>query len=231
MTILSVVQNVSMKIGLEKPDAVFISDSRDMEEMQEVIHDAVSDILQCYDWQKLQKIHTITGDNSSETFALPSDYERMLEDGKMWSSRWTWAFNHITSIDEWLEYQVVPYTFVNGNWIIYGDEFHVLPIMQTTETLKFAYIKNVIATSASDMDLTKFSADTDTFNLDEELLRLCIIYKWKQKKAQAYAQEMDDYEVRKLYLIGKDKGSKPTIRGRRKVPYGAALAFPQEIGG
>lgn len=230
MTILSIVQDASMKIGLEKPDAVFASTDRDMLEMQEVIADAASDILSCHDWQKLQTIKTITGDDASEAFALPTDYERMLEGASMWSSKWTWAFNHIVNPDTWLEYQVVPYTFVNGNWMLYGNEIHVLPIMLSTETLKFFYVSNLIVTNAASSAISAFSTDTDTFNLDEKLLRLAIIYKWKQKKSQAHAQEMDDFEAYKIYLIGKDAGSKPVVSGRKRMPRGGDWAFPQTVG-
>jgi len=230
MTILSVVQQVAHKVGLNKPDAVFITTDRDMEEMQDLIHEATTDILECQDWQVLRIKETITGDGASEGHSFPVDYERMYTKSNFWSSRWIWAINHITDPDEWLEYEVIPYTFVTGNWMLFGGNINILPVMEATETIKYWYISNAIVSPASGSPKVAFTADDDYLRVKEKLLYLGLVWKWKAKKGQPYAEDMESYEDHKAYLIDKDGGSKPVLSGNRRNFRSRHVAFPQTVG-
>lgn len=233
MTILSVCQNVALVVALDEPDIVFSSTDREMKELARLANEMALRIAGDFDWQKLQKIETITGDGSTEGHPLPSDYERMLRTASLWSSRWSWAFNHIADPDLWLEYQVVPYTFVNGNWMIYGNEMHILPVMTSTETVKYWYISNEIVTASGGSKKTQFTADDDTFVLSEKLLELGMIWQWRANKGLPYAEDMKNYEQEFNSLAKHDAGSSAVVTGRRYP--GKTLrglwAFPQTVGG
>lgn len=231
MTILTTVGKVALKIGIAVPTAVYTSVDRDMLEMQALISEMATDIVECFPWQVLTTLETITGDGSTEGHALPSDYEEMLVGSNLWSSRWTWAFQHITSPDEWLEYQVVPYTFVNGNWMIFGGTIHILPIMASTENVKYFYKSNLYVSPAAGSNKNGFTADNDTFVLSEKLLYLGLVWKWKQKKGEAYAEDLETYEEAKGHFMGTDRGSKPKIGNRHRRVSGSQWAFPSTVGG
>ncbi|MEM9054900.1 MAG: hypothetical protein AAGB16_06205, partial [Pseudomonadota bacterium] len=75
----------------------------------------------------------------------------------------------------------------------------------------------------------KFTADEDTFRLDDEMLRLCAIYKWRQFKGLPYAEEMADYERKKAKVILKD-GGRPAFRSRRSIGgRGVRQSYPQNV--
>lgn len=229
-TILSIIQNVTLAIGLDRPTAVFSSTEREHLELCRLANYAAETIRDACDWQTLQVMNTFTGDGTKEEFTLPDDYDRMKADANVWSSRWTWAFNHITSSDTWLEYQVVPYTFINGNWSIFGGDFHVLPLMATAETVKFFYVSKW-AVNGKTQEL--FTADTDTWDLNDRLLELCMIWLWRAGKGLPYDEDLASYNDKKTKEMDKDGGSKPTLSGnpmdigRR----GATIwAFPQTVG-
>jgi hypothetical protein len=234
MTILSVVKDVCRTpgIGLDPPAQLMSSTDREYMEMATVADEMATRIMRAYDWQALQVQKTFTGDAATEAFDLPADYDRMPNAASMWSSRWTWAFNKITSTDEWLEYQVVPYTFINGNWIIYGDQFHFLPIMAVAETIKFFYISNLYAKDADNVPKAAFTADTDTFRLDEKLLKLGIIWQWKAGKGLPYEEDMQNYELALNKLMLSDGGARSTLSGNRnRYSRGVKIAFWQTVGG
>lgn len=230
MTILSVVQDVALKTGLERPTAVYSATTRDMLEMQSLIDQVANEIYECSGWQALARVHTITGDGNADEFDLPDDYGRMDVRADMWSSRWIWAITHISSRNTWLEGEVVPYTNVTGEWIIYGDQFHFRPTMASGETVKFFYISNLIVSPAAGANKAAFSADGDTFRLSERLLTLGLIWRWKQKKGQSYAEEMEDYQDLKDYLMKTDGGSQPVVGGPARPRRGTNWAFPQTVG-
>lgn len=232
MTILSVCQRLSTKIGIARPSAIYASTDRDMYSLQEVIADAVLTIKEAHDWQLFKAIHTLTGDGIKGGFDLPADYDRMLKTASMWSSRYLWAMDHVLDTDRWLELLTLPYTQVTGSWTIYGGQVQILDIMASGDTAQFFYIKNLPVASAGAVPKAAFTADDDTFRLSEELLRLAIIYKWKQAKQQAYEEEMADFNIMLNRMIDKDGGSKPVVSGRRGASWrNNNVAWPGSISG
>lgn len=209
MSILSVVQNVSMAVGISRPVTVFGNPDREWMEMQAVANEAAAVIAEAFDWQKLRRTTTITGDSAASAFDLPDDYGRMLKKASLWSSRFTWDMQHIVDSDQWLGMTTWPGNPAYGVWTLYGNQIHVLPVMGSTETVKFFYITNQIVSEGN----TEFTADADTFVLSERLLKLCIIYLWKQMKGQDFAAELSDFEQAMDLEMEKDGGSKPVVSG------------------
>lgn len=233
MTILTVVQEACVEaLGMDRPSLVFGNQDREMVEMQAVVNSAARMICDAFDWQKLRAIKTITGDDVTEAFPLPDDYDRMLKTASLWSSRWFWSINHITDADQWLELQVVPIASTYGNWIIYGDEMHILPLMATGETGKYFYIRNLRVLDGAATPKALFTADTDTFRLSENLLKLAIIYRWKQNKGLPYAEAMEDYQVDLGLQMDKDQGSKPIVSAQPWASWrGKNIAWPGSVTG
>jgi hypothetical protein len=232
MTVLSVVKRVALKIGHDRPDMVFGATDRTELELADCATDTADMIAKAFDWQVLQQIQTYTGNGVSDGFDLPTDYDRMVEGADMWSNRWTWPFNHIASTNEWLEYLTTPYTFVSGNWTIYGGQFHFLPIMSSTDVLKFFYVtKNKVKAAGGGLK-ESFTVDTDEFRLSENLLRLGMIWKWKSQKGIPYDEDIRAYETEFNKLMLSDKGARGVVRsGDMRLPRNVRVAFPQNVGG
>ena len=227
MTILQVVQGAATVLGIDVPTLVYGATTREMVEMQTLANEIARRIAETEDWQVLKVIEQYDGDAVNEAFDLPADYDRMLRTASIWSSEWTWNLNHILDSDQWLEMQVVPYTFIYGNWMIYGGQYHQLPIMPVGANVKFFYISNLIVEAADDSTKATFTADSDTFRLDERLLKLGIIWQWKAYKGYPYAEDMANYEKQMQLCLQKDGGSKPIVSGRRHRTW----CWPGTVGG
>lgn len=232
MSILDVVKGAATVLGMDVPTLVYGATNREMVEMQELANVMASEIVDAYDWQKLLVLKTFIGDGTTADFDLPDDYERMQQTSSLWSSRWLWATNHLTSPDQWIELQVTPIATVNGYWIIFGDQFHQWPVMASSETVKFFYVSNEIVKASNNSLKPAFTEDADTFRLSERLLKLAIIYRWKQNKGLAYQQAQDDFETLKLRMIDKDPGSKPVVSGQPPLSWrGRNVAWPGTVTG
>lgn len=230
MTILSVVQDACAQgLGLDVPDVLFASTDRDMVEMRRIANDMARRITDAHDWQDLKKIHTITGDGSTESHSLPSDYKRMLKKAKVWSSSLETALSHIQDSDKWLELDVQSFDFVINAWTIYGGQMHIKPALSTGTTAQYFYVRNTIVADSGSSLKTTFTADTDTYQLDEDLLKLGIIWRWKAYKRLNYSEELEDYEEYKERLIVADKGSKDIRVGRPRMPRDIKIAYPVSI--
>lgn len=232
MSILSVIQNVCLVVGLSKPDQVFASTKREHQEMARLANEMQIRIAGVFDWQVLLAPATLTGDGLAEEFAMPSDFERMAAASSVWSSRWTWAMDHIADTDKWLERLTVPSTFVGGHWIIYGSRMHILPVMGSGETVKFFYVSKNTVLSSSSTPKDRFTTDDDSFRMSERLLELGMIWQWRAHKGLPYSEDMQNYERELSAAMKQDGGSSAIVSGSsRPRRRGGIWAFPATVGG
>lgn len=231
MTVLSVVQNASLAVGLDVPSQVFSSTDRDMQSMARMANLIAVRIARVFDWQAITKKQSFTGDGVNESFALPADYGRMLRGSSLWSSRYSWQMNAITGLNDWLEMEVFPTNRLTGSWALFQNQIHVRPTMPSGELVKFYYIRNTIVVATDGTLKTRFSADTDSFALSEYLLELGIIWQWRASKGLPYAEDKTNYEIELGNLMDADRGSKPTIRAKDDWRNDARTAFAGVAGG
>lgn len=230
MTLLSTCQSVAPYIGIAEPDAIVTSSKREHKELLEFAREMAARIAKGHDWQVLSVIGTITGDGTKEGFDMPDDYDRMLVKSEVWSSSLQTPLSHILDLDEWLGLDIQSFDFVVNAWTLYGGQMQLKPALATGVTAKYFYQSSSIVRQGSSDLIEEFAADTDTFRLNERLLKLGIIWRWKEAKGQDYAEPMEDYEELKERLIAKDKGSRMITVGRSRRASGASTAYPQSVG-
>lgn len=237
MTVLSVVQQASTKIGVAYPDQLFSGATQVMRELQEAVNEAAKMIAfdAGHDWSKLKVLATFTGDGVALGFDLPSDYMKMLKKARLWPINSPYApYTHYSDTDTWLGTQVQSFQPLIGAWTIIGEQVQIRvggnnAAVANGDTVQFYYLtKNIVKDNAG-LPISDFMADTDTFRLDERLLKLALIYKWKQAKGQDYAEEMSDYENALFQQIGTDKGSNILVVGSQRAPGDLNFAFPGTI--
>lgn len=242
MSILSVVQEASSKIGITRPTQLIADTGATSLEIQATLMEVAGQIRDRYDWQAYSTIATITGDGAALDFAFPSNYARMSLDAQLWpSAQPNRPLRHVMSLNEWLGLQVMDFSAVWGMWTIYEGRIHIsvggptAPIA-LADTIKFIYSTNLQFASAGGTPQATIAADSDVFRLTpetsvgERLLKKGLIAKWKQDKGRPYAQDMADFEDDRAVLIGADKGAKsPLIIGRQRYPAGATVALPWPV--
>lgn len=237
MTALSIAQNVAMKIGVERPETLFSATTRTAREMQAMLNECAAMIAidSGHDWTVLKTLATLIGDGVSLSFSFPAGYERMLKKARMWPTASPYSpLTHIADTDQWLGTQVQDFSPVVGAWTIIGDEILVriggaTGPLALADSVQFYYVSNYYAKNAGGTAQAAFTADTDTFRLNERVLERAFEYRWKQDKGQDYAEAMSDYQDALAAQIGKDKGSNILIVGRQTMPLDAVLAFPRAI--
>jgi hypothetical protein len=229
MTVLSVSKEVSKYIGLTVPDVLLSSTARELVELASVAQEMAESIANGNDWQVLSRIHTITGDGTTEAFDLPSDYDRMVYKSELWSSSLQTPLIHILDLNEWLGMDVRDYDYVFGAWTIYGGQLQIKPALATGVTVKLFYVSNLIVKPVSGVNAKSFVTDSDIFRVDERLLKLAMIWRWKEMKGQPYAEWMQDFEVLKERLVMRDRGSKMLTLGRGRISQDAEFAYPKVI--
>lgn len=233
MTFLQVVQKVALRVIGAQPSSAFApaNDRQTVREIVDLANDMAQDIAASQDWQALTKIATITGDGIETQFDLPSDFDRMLLASELVDpANWFWGYGQIATVNEWLRLKSLGYEWITpGAWIIIGNQFNFLPAPGSGQEAEYPYItKNIVNGVSGPKE--SFTADSDEFVLDERLLTLGTVWRWKEEKGLEYAEDMQTYETALSQRQAKDPGGR-VIRNAPRLPRGLfSRAYPWELG-
>lgn len=232
MTVLAAAQAAGIVLLGRKPGSLFSTDQFGLE-LGQLATEAAAAIVEYYDWQKLKKLATYTGDGSTLAFNLPTDYGRMLKKGAVHSKLWqTLTFSKARDEDEWLLLQDINLAGTPGVWIMLGGQIQFYPAMPTTETARHYYISNKFVGTGDGQpgSKTAFTADGDNFVLSERLLKLSLIWRWRQTKRLEYSEDMTNYEIALAEEVAKDRGSKVLIVGPQRYQADVVAPYPGTLG-
>ena len=231
MTILSVIQEACAVIGLDVPESVFASTAREHIEMRGIANEIATRIgSDTHDWTKLKTLATLSGDGVATGFALPADYLRMIKKASLWPSYSPFAkLTHSPDIDQWLGLQVQNVRQLIGAWTIIGDQIQINPVVSAGHSVKFYYITKNIVKPAAGPARAVFTLDTDSFVLDERVLRLGMIWQWRANKGLPYSEDLANYEDALAVASGSDRGSNIITVRQRRGGLGAEIAYPGVI--
>lgn len=226
MNVLQIAQRASLLLDLERPTALFASTDRTMLEFADTVNVAAQQIMDDYDWSALIRTATVTGTGAQTAFPLPDDFSRMVRDASLLGVTLQWyPAQQMQDYNRWLELET--YTDLqtwDQRWMVFGGQLNLRPALPNAEVLRYGYITKNIVNGA---DPTMFTADTDTWLLDDELLRLSIVWNWKQAKGFDFQAELAKYAEQLEKLRFRDVGSRQTIiSGRgygRRWPTGQAF--------
>jgi hypothetical protein len=233
MTVLSAAQSAGIRLIGAKPDSLFSpvgSNVKFANELADLATDIAVDIAKQHDWRTLTKLATITGDGTSLAFDLPSDYDRMPIKAAVHSGSWQqWRFEPARDLDQWLDILTFAGTGLPGWWIILGGQIQLttgnsVPLGVNT-TAKYYYISNQITAGGS-----AFSSDSDVFVLNERLLTLGLIWRWRQQKRQEYGEDMKNYELALEKEIARDKGAQVLTSGVGRMRSDVRTSYPGALG-
>lgn len=221
MNILQIVQAATLSFDVERPAILYSGTDRTALELADAVNTAALQILDEYDWQKLIKTATLTGDGVLSAFALPDDFSRMVKDASLIGPNWRfYPAEQMQDFNLWLELMDFPVATWQQRWMVFGGNINVLPALPAGTPLSYGYISTNIVSGGTDP--ARFTADTDQFVLDDELLRLGIIWNWKKSKGYDFSAELAQYQQRLELLRFRDVGAPQTIvlgrRGRYTMP-------------
>lgn len=205
MTVLSAVQSACSVVGLEIPTIIYGSQEREHIELSHLANYAAYKILKSCEWQVLQRVHTIIGDGILNSFPLPYDYDRMMKCSELRKAESpNSTLLPVLDLDTWQKKNIGGSNYSRGEWIIYGNNISIRPTLSINCAISYPYISSHIISG----NKTAFTSDEDTLLVDENLLKLFMIWQWKANKGQQYAEDLKNYEDALSIVISSDKGHK-----------------------
>lgn len=234
-TLKQIVQEFCRRTGLDVPNVVVASQENYVQQLIGLANEVIEDITDRGEsWPRLQKQALFTSVATESQGLLsaiaPYGFKYLILDTIYDRDERRPIFGP-RGAEMWQQAKALPYTGPMYSYRFWQGELYIQPTMPAGHTCAFEYASDMaILGTASATDFKKwFTADTDTFLLDESLLVTGLRWKWKSEKGMAFATDQLAYESRLAQAIGNDSakgtldmgnGAKEGVRPGIWVPAG-----------
>ena len=215
MTALTALRDASVIILKRKPDVFFSSQGRFEMEMTTLLNQVAKEIAEWNDWQALTKIGTMTGDGVNSSFPLPADYSRMVQASSVADGdSWFLGYTHVTDINDWISFKRGEMVWVPpGIWTLLDNNVEFQPALGSGSEALFPYISRNIVRAANGTLKSEFTADDDTYLLDERMLTMALIWRWRETNHLDSTGDQMNFERLISEKAARDKGARAIRRG------------------
>lgn len=212
MSLLTMVQNASVSLGLASPSSV-VGNSTQVQ-MLSLMQLEGQDLRSRGQWNALKRICTFTLSTSdvnqgafNSDIVTAGDFDYMLGD-TFWNltlKQMIWGPMNEVSQEQLIAIGVAgPYQ----QWVSLGGDLYIYPQPGSADSATFQYMSTFYAKAANGTLKASFTVDTDTGVLDESIMTLGLIWRWKRANGFDYAQEFNTYEKRIQDALSRDAAGK-----------------------
>ena len=217
MSLLTIVQDATDELGINKPTSVVGATDRQVIQLLALANREGRALARRGRWSALIRENTFTMNTSSKdqgamngTVVSDGDYQYMLGD-TMWDRTTSLPITGAVNSVSWQTLQAFPVTGPYYQFQIRDDKHLYLdPQPGSADTVAFDYFSNSWCESSGGTAQTKWVADNDVGRLSEELMTLGLIWRWLRAKGLDYAEEFMEYERSVLDELATD-GGKPQL--------------------
>ena len=208
MTLLSICQSALEEIGAVDVPASFFGNVSDTAVQTRALANRVLRDLVTHKngkpipWPEMTKEYTFITSNALAEYEMPDDFGNIIPN-TVWDR--TNDFQMVGGIGpvEWQRLQTSDVTLETRKYFRMAQgpvserlRFMIFPTPTTSgDTIAFDYQTKYPALTTAGVLQERFSADTDTALIDEDLITLGIKWRFKQAKGLPYAEELSDYEL------------------------------------
>lgn len=207
MTALSIIQNAARRLVISVPSAVFSSVDDEVIQMRELMNQEGKELAR-KPWTDLLREQTFTTvAQAVQTSAVPSDFGFYVNDTMFDRTENRKLVGPLNSF-EWQREKAGPvFTSVYHAFRFRGGDLLVTPDPTAGNTVAYEYVTSQWAETSGGSGLSSMTADTDVARINEELITLGVMWRFKQAKGLDYAEEFRTYQMELDKYFGQDGGS------------------------
>jgi hypothetical protein len=199
LSLLTCIQNACDRIGLVRPTAVVSSTDQQVLRLLGYAQQEGKELARKYDWQVLTKEATFNGtatavQTSAGVSVMPDDFDRFKNGTFFNRTNKREVYGPLTP-EEWQYTQSVATSVFVEAFRLRGSQLLLTPALDSDDAYAFEYVGSKWVTQAQGTATAAWAADTDTALLNEELITLGIIWRFKAAQGFDYAEEFRTYEM------------------------------------
>jgi hypothetical protein len=212
MSLLTLIQNVCDELTLPRPSVVAGGTDQQIRQLFQLANTEGRSLAKRHGWQVLTSEQTFTTTATTvqvTASAIPSDFAWILPE-TMWNRTSRRRVYGPIDNQEWQEIQGSSIQSINPAFRIRSNTIHITPAPTTGQTVAYEYVSKNWCQSSGGTAQSVWTADSDTGKLDENIMKLGIIWRFKAVKKMDYATELSNYEREVTDAIMRD-GSRPRL--------------------
>jgi hypothetical protein len=213
MTLLTLVQKTCRRINLNIPNSAYANADPQIQQIVELCNEEGQSSAERYPWQVLRAEGSFTtvATETQTTLSTCAPGFKYLINNTFFDRTLQREIRGPVSPTEWQLLKAQQLTGPYYQYTVRGNSILFNPIPTAGESVYFEYIsKNWVSNAAASNTDSTFSADDDYALLDEDIMLMGIIWRWKQVKGFEYGEDFNKYEARIADAMARD-GTKPTI--------------------
>lgn len=223
MTLLAIIQSAADLIGVTRPTTVVSSSDRNVRTLLALANVEGEELLERYAWPETNKqatFTTVAAELQGTLVSIAADFGYIVN-GTMWNRTLNQPVDGPLTPQERQQMASGSVTGPFHDFYIRGASLYLFPTPTAGQSVYFEYQSNLWCQSSGGTGQTAWAADTDTGILDESLMKLGVVWRFKKKNGLDYAEDFRTYE-QKLANATSRAGGKRTLdmSGRRMIPRG-----------
>ncbi len=223
MSLLTLIGNAADTIGLVSPTVVVASTDRNIKTMLALAQTEGRELLERYSWPatQLEVTHTTLAAELQGVITTIAPGFGYMINNTFWNRTLTQPVPGPLSPIEWQGLKARVATGPYSSYRIQAGNLYGYPAPSAGDTWVFEYQSTYFCQSSGGTNQSAWAADTDVGILDENLMELGVIWRFKKKNGLDYSEDYRIYE-QKLANITARVGGKKTLdmRGGGVSPSG-----------
>lgn len=230
MSLLTLAQDLADELGIDRPSSVVGSADNTVRQLLAILKSEGQYLVRAHEWSALLRDKEVTVTSGTDTYALPTDCSRVVND-TMWDTTNDWPMIGPLSSQEWeIIKRGVAVTGPRKRWRLIGEAdgtyaaaassryVQIDPVpTNSTDTFFYEFVTTGYARQNSDAAAGAWDHDSDVGILDERLFYLGGKYRWLRAKGLPYDEEKDEYDAFLSTCIAQDKSARKLFLNRRRL--------------
>jgi len=196
MTLLTIVQNSCDIIGLTRPSVVIASQDQNVRTLLALAQVEGRELLDRYSWPatQIEKTHTSLAAELQGVMTTLAPGFSYITSGTFWDRTLTQPLTGPLSPIEWQALKARTATGPYPSYRLFGGKLYAYPAPSAGNTWVFEYQSTYFCQSSAGANQSAWAVDTDVGVLDENLMELGIIWRFKKKNGLDYSEDFRSYE-------------------------------------
>lgn len=210
MSLLSIITGACGELNVVQPSSVISASDTQTLQLLALCRKEGKEVARRFDWQILQKEGTFTTLAAETQVASITttfdDFARICND-TMWNRTQARPVRGPLTDHQWQRRKAAAAQVgAEFNFRIRGGAILFNPVPPAADSIYFEYISSKWCQSSAGVAQADWAADTDTALIDEEIIRLGVVWRFLKAKGLDYAEEFRTYEMALMDVFGPDAG-------------------------
>lgn len=225
-TLLTEIQDFCERTKIPVPAAIIDNSDERVRQVKALLFEAGNALAIRSDWERMrfETVHTtLAQENQGKIFDITAGGAtafRKFANETLWDRSDRLPIIPIDGVS-WQRLKGTVGSIFRYRYRLWQYDLHITPAPPAGHSVAFEWISRWWIQANNGAIKEEFTADTDSFLVERELLKLGLRWRWKKEQGLEYAEDFREYELRLIELAGHDTPKEVLHqdgRGRRVQP-------------